>query len=359
MSEPADRESKTEEATEKRLKDAIAKGQLAFTREIPLLLSAGAVWLVIGFMLVDASGSVGAALRPFWERPAEFSFGSSADASSLLLYLAGATLVPLVPALGLICVASVLGSLVQSRGFSAERIKPQMSRISPLAGFRRLFGKDGLAHTVKSTLGLIFVGAVAALVMPILLRQSIAVFGVDPAYLTVSLPTSASRLLMAMLAAMTVVAAADLLLTRIAWRRGLRMTKQEIKDEAKEVDGDPQVKLRMRMLARRRLRKRMLSAVPRATVVITNPTHYAVALRYVPGVTAAPIVVAKGTDLVALKIREIAVSCQIPIVEDQPLARALHAGAEVDATIPPALYQAVAKVVLFVDRTAARAKGGR
>lgn len=359
MSEPADRESKTEEATEKRLQDAIAKGRQAFTREVPLLLSAIAVWLVIGFMISDASGQVSRVLRPFWERPAEFSFASSSDVTALLGYVAVAALLPVLPAIGLICIAGMLGSLAQSRGFSAERIAPQVSRISPVAGFRRLFGKDGLGHTLKSTIGLIFVGAVAAIVMLGLLGQSTAFVELDPAYLAIALPSLANRLLGAMLVAMTVVASVDLLLTRLAWRRGLRMTKQEVKEESKEVDGDPQVKLRMRMLARRRMRKRMLSAVPRATVVITNPTHYAVALRYVPGETAAPIVVAKGTDLVALRIREIAASCRIPIVEDQPLARALHASAEVDATIPPALYQAVARIVLFVDRTAARAIVGR
>jgi flagellar biosynthetic protein FlhB len=358
MSESADRESKTEEATEKRLQDAIAKGRQAFTREVPLLLSAIAVWIVIGLMMADASGQVGLVLRVFWERPAEFSMASSSDVTNLLGYIVIAVLLPILPAIGLICIAGMLGSLAQSRGFSAERIKPQMSRISPVAGFRRLFGKDGLGHTLKSTVGLILVGAVAAMVMLGLLRVSTAYVDLDPAYLAVSLSTLASRLLGAMLVAMTVVASVDLLLTRLAWRRGLRMTKQEVKEEAKEVDGDPQIKLRMRMLARRRMRKRMLAAVPRATVVITNPTHYAVALRYVSGETAAPIVVAKGTDLVALRIREIAASCRIPIVEDQPLARALHASVEVDAPIPPALYQAVARIVLFVDRTAARASAG-
>lgn len=359
MSEAPDRESKTEEATEKRLQDAIEKGRQAFTREVPLLLSAIAVWVVVAFMLADAIGQVSGALRPFWEWPAEFSIKSSADASTLLVYVANATLLPFLPAMGLICVAAMIGSLAQSRGFSAERIKPQFSRISPIAGFWRLFGKDGLGHAFKSIVGLVLVGAAATSVMLGLLRQSAGLSGIDPAYLAASLPSLASRLLVAMLAAMTVVAAADLLFTRLTWRRGLRMTKQEVKDESKEADGDPQVKLRMRMIARRRVRKRMLAAVPRATVVVTNPTHYAVALRYVPGETAAPVVVAKGTDLVALKIREIAASCRIPVVEDQPLARALHASAEVDATIPPALYQAVARIVLFVDRTAARSQGAR
>jgi flagellar biosynthetic protein FlhB len=358
MSELANRESKTEEATEKRLKEAIAKGQLPFTREIPLLLGAVSVWVVIGFLLTDVSGRVGGALRPFWEGPAEWRLESAADASALLAYLAGAALMPLLPAMGLICAAGVAGSLGQSRGFSAERIKPQASRISPMAGWQRLFGKDGLGHVLKSTIGLLLVGTAAAMVTLDLLRHSTALLGVDPVGLGGALTTLAGRLLIAMLVAMLVVAATDLVLTRMAWKRGLRMTKQEVKEEAKEAEGDPQIKHRMRMLARRRLRRRMLAAVPRATVVITNPTHYAVALRYVAGETAAPVVVAKGTDLIALKIRDVAVACRIPIVEDQPLARALHAGAEVDSTIPPALYRAVARVILFVDSTAARAKAG-
>lgn len=356
MSESGERESKTEEATEKRLADAIAKGQQAFTREIPLLLSAGAVWVVIGFVLADTGGRVGAALRPFWEGPAEWSLKSSVDASYLLAYVAGAAILPLLSVMGLICAAGLVGSLAQSRGFSAERIKPQASRISPVAGWQRLFGKDGLGHTVKSTIGLVLVGTIASATLLNLLGQSTALLGIDPVGLVAALPSFVGQLLMAMLAGMTVVAVTDLLLTRVAWRRGLRMSKQEVKDEAKEADGDPQVKFRMRMIARRRLRKRMLAAVPRATVVITNPTHYAVALRYVPGETAAPIVVAKGADFIALKIRAVAASCRIPIVEDQALARALHAGTEVDSTIPPELFRAVARIIMFVDRTSARAK---
>lgn len=356
MGEPADRESKTEEATEKKLSDAIARGQQAFTRELPQLASAGAIWLSLAFLLTGASEKIVGALLPFWEWPGEWSLQTSADAAALVSYVAGATLLPLLPSALLICLAGVFGSIAQSRGFAVERIKPKTSRISPIAGWRRLFGKDGLAHVVKSTIGLIFVGSIAAFALFHLIVQSHGLIGIDPAGLTNILSSMSSHLLFVMLNAMLVIAVIDLLLTRQSWRQGLRMTRHEVKEESKDVDGDPQIKLRMRMIARRRARTNMLAAVPRATVVITNPTHYAVALRYVAGETPAPIVVAKGADLVALRIRTAAVNCGIPIVEDAPLARAVHASAEVDSEIPPALYQAVARVIIFLDRAAMRTK---
>jgi len=355
MSEKPDRESKTEDATEKRLSDARDKGQLPFSREVPMLLSSVVICIAIAFLAARASSDIGIALRPLWEFPGGWRMSSSEDASALMLHITIAALLPLVPMLALICVAGVLGALVQSRGFATERVRPQASRISPLAGWSRLFGKEGLAHAIKSTLGILFVGAASYLVLLGLLNYSIALSGVDPGTLTVALADSASQLLCVMIATMGAVAALDVVLTRVKWRHDLRMTKQEVKDESKDIDGDPQVKFRMRMIARRRLRKRVIANVPRATVVITNPTHFAVALRYVAGETPAPIVVAKGTDLIALKIREVAADASIPVVEDPPLARALYSGAEVDAAIPPELYRAVARIILFVDKAAVRA----
>lgn len=354
MSETKDPDAQTEEASEKRLSDAAAKGQVAFSREIAVFASAGAVWVALAYLMQDAGARVAIGLRPLLEHPGGWSLGTVADLSLLLRYLLTETLAPLLPVLGVVAAAGLAASLAQSRGAALERIRPQASRISPRAGWKRIFGRAGLGNAVKSLAGLLVVGGVAAVELRQLMRQSIGLNDGDPGALMAALPAMAARLVLVMLAAMAALAGLDLALARLNFRRGLRMTPQEVKEEAKEADGDPRIKGRMRMLARRRLRKRMMAAVPRATVVITNPTHYAVALRYVRGETHAPLMVAKGTDLIALKIREIAAQHGIPVVEDRALARALHASVPVDASIPPELYKAVARIILFVKSASAR-----
>lgn len=354
MSEAQDKEAKTEDATEKRLIDAKAKGQVAFSREIPIVASTLAIWAALSFLITGAAARISIVLRPMWERPGDWSLASPTDVAALAGFVLIDALAPLLPILGLICAAGVAAAIAQSRGVAVERIRPQASRISPIKGWSRIFGREGLGHAFKSLVGLVLVGCVSTMVLLGLLRSSVGLSGTDPGPLLIALPEMSARLVLLMLACMLVVAAVDLALTRLSWRRNLRMTLQEVKDEARETEGDPLVKGRIRMLARRRARSRMMAAVPRATVVITNPTHFAVALRYVSGETAAPLVVAKGADGTAFKIRQIAVEHGIPVVEEPALARALHASVAVDGSIPPELYMAVAKVILFVRKTAER-----
>ena len=166
----------------------------------------------------------------------------------------------------------------------------------------------------------------------------------------------ASRLVATMAVAAVVLVAADIVWSRVYWQRELRMTRQEVKDELKQADGDPIVKARLRSLARDRMRKRMMAAVPRATLVIANPTHFAVALRYVREEGGAPLVIAKGQDLIALKIREIADEHGIPVIEDKALARSLYKAVEVDKMIPPEFYKAVAEIVFYVIGRQARTR---
>jgi flagellar biosynthetic protein FlhB len=163
------------------------------------------------------------------------------------------------------------------------------------------------------------------------------------------------RVVAAVAAAMALIVAGDLVWTRITWRKDLRMTKQEIKDETKQAEGDPMVKARLRSIALDRARKRMMAQVPRATLVIANPTHYAIAIRYVREEGGAPIVVAKGQDLIALKIREIAAEAGIPVLEQKLLARSMYDLVEVDQAIPPEFYRAVAELIHFLSRKKTRA----
>ena len=178
----------------------------------------------------------------------------------------------------------------------------------------------------------------------------------EPTALPVLILDMGTRLIATVAVATIVLVAADLVWSRVFWQRELRMTRQEVKDEMKQVDGDPIVKARLRSLARDRMRKRMIAAVPKATLVIANPTHYAVALRYVREEGGAPLVVAKGQDLIALKIREVATEHGIPVIEDKALARSLYKAVEVDKMIPPEFYKAVAEIVFFLFGRQARTR---
>jgi flagellar biosynthetic protein FlhB len=221
--------------------------------------------------------------------------------------------------------------------------------VSPLAGIKRLFSAQALANFVKGLLKLIVVGAVlTALLWPERARLE-AISLTDPAAILPLIYALSLKLLGAVVAMLAVVAAADYLFQYRQWYGRQKMTLQELREEFKESEGDPAIKGKMKQTRQTRMRKRMMAAVPKATVIITNPTHYSVALQYERGMEA-PICVAKGVDEMALKIREIAREHSVPIVENPPLARALHATVKVDDPIAPDHYKAVAEVISYVMR---------
>jgi flagellar biosynthetic protein FlhB len=234
--------------------------------------------------------------------------------------------------------------------FSAERLKPDLSKLSPLSGLKRIFGLEGLSNLVKGFLKIAIVGtAVWTTLWPmrgqltLLLDESTADMAGDMVHLII-------RILIAALAVLAVIAVLDYSLQRYRFLQRNRMSKQEVKDEMKQTDGDPAVKARIRKVRIERSRRRMMAQVPEATVVITNPTHYAVALKYESGKMAAPVCVAKGMDALALRIRAVAEEADVPIVENPPLARALYASVELDEAVPPEQYKAVAQVIGYVMR---------
>lgn len=357
MSDSPDRESKTEEPTEKRLADALKKGKAPVSRELPILLGVGAIWISCSMLSAGAAWQIAVALRPFMDQPHAWSLGNAIDVMELMryagLYVLSATL-PLVLAIG---AGGLIGSASQSSGLVLERIKPDFSRISPAAGWKRHFGRGALAEGLKAVLKVALVAVIAFWILGDLAVNLMGSSGMSAEQVMPVLGSMLSRLVGGMFAAFLLVALADLVMVRYFWRRDLRMTKQEQKDEAKESDGDQAVKGRMRMLARQRLKKRMMAAVPRATVVIANPTHYAVALRYVSSEGGAPRVVAKGRDRMALKIRSLAEKLDIPVVEDKWLARSLHDNVPVDALIPPEFYKAVARIISFLNARSKRTTG--
>jgi flagellar biosynthetic protein FlhB len=255
----------------------------------------------------------------------------------------------LIPAVLVLAVGGLASSLIQnSPRIVFDRIEPKLSRVSLSAGWKRLFGVQGWVEFLK---GVFKLTALAFLAYLLVRGARYDVFNsmfMAPHALPELVKTMSVRLFASVVAAIIVLVAADLVWSRFFWRRELRMTRQEVKDEQKQSDGDPIIKARMRSLARDRARKRMIARVPRATVVIANPTHYAIALRYVRTESHAPVVVAKGLDLIALKIRAEAEKHGIPVVEDKLLARSLYDKVEVDQLIPPEFYRAVANVILYI-----------
>jgi len=223
-------------------------------------------------------------------------------------------------------------------------------RINPLTGLKRMFSQQSLVDLVKNLVKLAVVGAVAALLVYPRLKGIERIPLLETPAILAFLHDLLSRLLLAIAVIVAIIAGADWFWQRFTFMRKMRMTKQEVKDEQKQTEGDPMVKARLRSLRMQRARQRMMAAVPKADVVVTNPTHYACALKYDMASMNAPILVAKGQELVALRIRQIAEENDVPIVENPPLARALYATVELDKEIPPQHYKAVAEVISYVFR---------
>lgn len=311
---------------------------------------AGAVTATL-LLAGPVSRNLTSALLPFIQNPDSIDLSGSGGVVVLQRALTAAAPAGAVmlAAMG----AGVLGGVAQQGLlWSPEKLKPDIKKLNPMKGFSRLFGPDGLVSFVKSFLKLL---AIVAVVWAILGPKA-ALLAELPRLSPLSLLPLALEwlraLALAVLAVLGPIAAADWLWQRHRFLVRMRMTREELKKELKDSDGDPHIKAKRRQKRAAMSRTRMVQAVPEATVVVMNPTHYAVALRYDPGKDAAPICVAKGVDSLALKIRAIAEEAKVPVIVDPPLARALHAAMEVDQTIPREHFEAVAKVIGFVFQTA-------
>jgi flagellar biosynthetic protein FlhB len=357
MADERDDHDKSEDPTQKRLDDALKRGDVAKSQEIN-------TWFVI------AGGTL--ALMSF---AGSMSYGLSTSmrgilANSYAIRVEGRSFLPIVQQIGIeviaavaiplliLVLAAIVGNVIQHRlVWTGETLKPKLSKISPLAGFKRLFSKQALMNFVKGLIKLALLGAVmTALLWPERQRLDTLVT-LDLAALLPMTQTLALQLLGAVVAILAFIAAGDFLFQYRQWFERQKMSFHELKEEFKNTDGDPHVKAKIRQIRESRMRKRMMASVPEATVVITNPTHYAVALKYDRGMNA-PVCVAKGLDAIALKIREVAQAHNVPVVENPPLARALHATVEIDGEIPAEHYQAVAEVIGYVMRLN-RAAGAR
>jgi flagellar biosynthetic protein FlhB len=252
-----------------------------------------------------------------------------------------------VPILTLV-LAAITGNMLQHRlVWSGESLKPKLSKISPMAGAKRIFGKQSIANFAKGLFKLIALGAVMTAILWPERHRLESMLRFDPAAILGAVVAMSLHLMGAVVAMLAVVAIADYFFQYRQWYERQKMSLREMKEEFKQSEGDPHIKGRIRQLRQQRMKKRMMAAVPKASVIITNPTHYAVALSYERGMPA-PICVAKGADRIALKIREVAGEHNIPIVENVPLARALYATVDIDEEIPVEHYHAVAEIIGYV-----------
>jgi len=340
-------DDKTQDPTAKRLEEAHKRGDVAKSIEVNTwFMIAGATFVMSSF-----SGSIASNLTVPLKNLLEHAGDMKTDGPSLLL-LVGRLESMMLAALGipfaLLIVAAVGSHLIQHRPvWSVDPIIPKFSKLSPMAGAKRLFGKQAAANFAKGLFKVIVIGVVMAMVMWPEHERADVMVRIDPNLVLDLTRSMALKLMGTVVAMLAIVAALDYLFQYRSWFERQKMSLQEVKDEYKQSEGDPHIKGRIRALRVARMRKRMMAAVPTASVVITNPTHYAVALKYERGMPA-PICVAKGVDLIAFKIREVAAAHDIPVVENVPLARALHASVEIDDEIPVEHYHAVAEVIGYV-----------
>jgi flagellar biosynthetic protein FlhB len=347
MAEERDNTEHTEEPTLKRLDDAIKRGDVVKSPEVNtwFMIAGGAMTLMVFAtpMAVSLETTFRGVLANSHQIPAD---------GPALVNLARQLAANVLAALGIpflvLALAAFAGSAIQHRiVFSVEPIMPHLSKISPAAGLKRLFSKQALANFAKGLAKLTIVGAaIAALLWP--QRHLLAgLVATDPVTILPFTQTLVMQMLGTVVAILAIVAAADYLFQYRQWYERQKMSVREMKEEYRQSEGDPVVKGKLRQLRQARMRKRMMAAVPKASVVITNPTHFAVALKYERGMNA-PLCLAKGVDLIARRIREVAEAHGIPVVENPPLARALHGTVEIDQEIPQEHYRAVAEIIGYL-----------
>lgn len=350
----AEDDDKTEEPTPRKLDQAREKGDIIYSTEVSAALSLVAATAFVAFMAGPITKQMADSFIGFLAMPDQLS----TDPASLTAIM-GSIGIKLLAIFGLTAIALAISGIasryLQDRPtFTAERLQPKLDKLNPIEGFKRTFGKQAFATFLKSLAKLVLVGAVLGWVLwphdAVIENMSL----LDVGALLPWVQDRVVTMLMALASAAAVLAAVDYVFTRQSYMERMKMSRREIKEEFRQNDGDPMVKAKLRQIRMERSRQRMMANVPKASVVITNPTHYAVALRYEPGEIGAPVCVAKGVDATALKIREIAEEHNIPIVEEPPLARALFASADLDEPIPREHYEAVAKVIGFIMRMARR-----
>ncbi|MEW5728537.1 MAG: flagellar biosynthesis protein FlhB [Pseudomonadota bacterium] len=344
-------EDKTEEPTGKRLEQARKEGNVAQTTEAKVFATMLSALIVVGILSPGVARDLAALMHPFVDRPHTIFVDAASIRQMLIDVGLGVMRITAWPmAVVMIFAAGI--SLLQTSGllWVPKKIAPDLKKLSPMQGLKRIFGPAQMVELAKafakmgilgSVLAYIIIGGVEEMThLPMIEFDKSITYIKDQVYV----------LIFVTLMLVLVLAAADFVYQKWRHHEKMKMSKQEVKDEHKQQEGDPQVKAKIRSLRVRRARQRMMASVPKADVVVTNPTHFAVALKYDPETMNAPVLVAKGVDHLAKKIRELAEENDVPIVENPPLARALHASVEIDQEVPQEHYKAVAEVIGYVMR---------
>lgn len=347
-----DQDQKTQAPTPKKLEDARRRGEVANAGEVRHAIMLTALYVAMGSIGVATAQNLLRLATRLWGGTDDIRIdpaGGQRFAITLAGELAGAIGPLMVLLFGM---ALLIGVAPGKPTIAWARLKPRFSKLNPVSGLTRIFGPQGLVEFGKTLAKCLAVGGVAAIVVWPQMRGLDRLVGAAPLEIAGAGAALVLVMLKPVLFLVATLAAVDFVYQHRAFLKKMRMTLQEVKDEHKDTDGDPKVKARQRQIGRQRARQRMMAAVPTASVIVTNPTHFAVALRYEHGSMRAPVVVAKGVDSLALKIREVAGAAKVPIVQNRPLARALYASAEIDRPIPVEHYAAVAEIISFVLKLA-------
>jgi len=352
--EAEDGAEKTEDPTDKKLRDAHEKGDVAKSQEVNAWFVMAASLVVVGGFAGGTASTLMASFRGIVEQSDSISV-DGAGLAKLWSEMGNVLMMPMLLPMAVIGFAGLLGNLIQHAPLiSTEPITPKLSKISPIAGFKRLFSSQSLLNFGKGVMKLTLVTMVmVAVLWPQRDRLELMVY-TDLNQLLPIVQEMTVQVVGAVLILFTVIAIVDFAYEKWKWLQKQKMTLKEIKDEHKAQEGDPQLKGRIRQIRLERSRKRMMAAVPKADVIITNPTHFSIALKYERGMNA-PVLLAKGVDDMAFRIREVAKDNKIPLVENPPLARALYATVDIDEEVPEEHYKAVADVISYVMKLNHRA----
>jgi len=345
-----DQDSRTEDPTGRRLTEARGQGQVGISRDVSTAVSLIATAVVFLLVLPWSMQPLLRLMRRLLEHLDAIRIGSLADFQILVARIAETMALALAMPIAVLVISGVATTIAQTEGllWATGKLKLHFSVLNPLAGIKKMVGPKSLVEFLKGLVKVTIVGTTAYLIIKPEVERVTLLIGIPPDLMLATIIDDIRRLLIAVILTIIAIAALDYFYQKWLSLRGLKMTKQEVKDEVKNTEGDPHIKGRQRQIRLTRAKKRMLQAVPKASVVITNPTHYAVALHYEMGAMGAPRVVAKGVDHLALKIREIALAHDVPIVENPTVARALYATVEVDEEISAEHYKAVAEIIGYV-----------
>jgi len=343
-----DAEDKTEDPTDRKLTQAREQGNIPTSQEVKIWAGLVGALVVVSLFAPYMAQDVKRLLIPFIEHPHAFPM-EQPDVGRILAEITVSIIKVLILPMMLLMVLAVASAMAQSGlMFLPDKLTVDFSKLSPMKGITRIFSGRNLVEFVKSLFKVGAIGFVIFLILRSHMSEYAGLAALDLMAMLDYLRHQVIAMIMVVVLMVFVLAAADWFYQRWAFTQQMKMTKQEIKDEHKQTEGDPMIKGRLRALRMQRARQRMMAAVPKASVVVTNPTHYAVALQYDQESMGAPVLVAKGVDLIAKRIRDLATENEVPIVENPPLARALYATVELDEEIPPEHYKTVAEIIGYV-----------